>query len=265
MNSKEIGLKNKHHYFLIIIFILAIGVRCLMPIYLITSGNSWSRYMLGSSYVYDMLAMSISIARGEGIHLEYRSYVYNDLKLKSPKLYQISRNPINRPLYLDKGGIGQIYLIAGLNYLFGNVNVIIIQIVQGIIDSFGSLIVYGIIILFFSIRVSLVGALIYALWPPSIFFSYHFMGEAFIPILMLSIAYTAILALKKEKWYWYCVTGVLIGFSFSFRSDNFLILPFYLGFIIWIYRRKLIFAISKAALVLLFCILTILPFKILSS
>jgi hypothetical protein len=206
--------------------------------------------------------MSVSIAKGEGIHLEYRSYVVNELDLKSHELYKIPRQPNIRPFYLDKGGLGQIFLIAGLNRLLNHVNVIIIQIFQGIIDSFGCLIVYGILILFYPRRVSLVGSLIYALWPPSIFYSYHFMSEAFIPIMVLSISYTTILALKREKWFWYCMAGVLIGFSFSFRFDNFLILPCYIGFIIWIYRRRLFLAIGKASVVLIFCILSIIPFKV---
>jgi len=246
---------------LILIFILALSLRCLMPFYLLMTHDSYKRLMISSSYAHDMLAMSISLAKGEGLHLEYRSYVANIFKISSPELEEIQKSPTTRPFFLDKGGIGQVLIAGGITYVMNSLNAPIIQIFQGIVDSIGCLLVYGILTFYFTRRICILGALIYSIWPPSIFYSYHFMGEAYIPFFMLAIGYTIILALNREKWFWFALAGSLIGLSFRFRSDNALILPIYIAYILWFYRQKISFALGMATLVLILCILSFMPLK----
>ena len=247
---------------LILIFILGLSLRCLMPFYLLMTHDSYQRFMIASSYAHDMLAMSISVAKGEGLHLEYRSYVENIFKISSPELDKIQKSPTIRPFFLDKGGLGQILIGGGITYFMNFLNVPIIQIFQGFVDSIGCLLVYGILGFYFSRRICLLGALIYAIWPPSIFYSYHFMGEAYIPFFMLAIGYTIILALNREKWFWFALAGSLIGLSFRFRLDNAFILPIYIVYILWFFRQKIIPALGRAMLVVILCILTFMSFEI---
>lgn len=218
--------------------------------------------MLTSSYAQDMVAMSISIAKGEGFHTEYFSYAQGLKKISSLELEKIKRKSINRPLFIDKGGLSQILITSGITYVLNYFNAPIVQIFQGVVDSIGCLLVYGILSFYFTHRIRLLGALIYAICPIFIFYSYHFMGEAYVPIFMLAIGYTIILALKNERWFWFALAGFLIGLSFSFRSDNALILPFYMAYILWFYRRKISYALGMTILVLMFCLLSLMPFNL---
>ncbi len=254
--------KRSFNLSLTLIFILAIFLRCLMPFYLLRTNKPYGDYMIASSYAHDMLAMAISTAKGEGLHLEYLSYIEHDFKISSPELNKIQRTPSERPFFLDKGGLAQIFIAGMLTFFMNSLNVPAIQIFQGIVDSLGCLLVFGILSFYFNRRTCLLGALIYAIWPASIFYSYHFMAEAYIPILMLAIGYTIIWALKTEKWHWFATAGLLIGLSFSFRFDNFLILITYMLYILWVYRKKMFIAFVRAMLVFGFCVLSLIPFKI---
>lgn len=260
--TDKTGKKRRFNTSLLIIFILAVLLRCIMPFYLLKTRNYYLPLMLVSSYAWDLIAISISIAKGEGIHTEYFSYAISLRDISTPRLNEIKRNPTDRKLFIDKGGFGQIFITSGIVYLMSSFNIPAIQIFQGIIDSIGCFLVFGILCYYFNRRICLFGALTYAICPIFIFYSYQLMAEAYISVFMLAIGYTIISALKKERWLWFALAGLLIGLSFSFRSDNALILPTYIAYILWFYRKKISYAFTRALLILLFCIVSFMPFNI---
>jgi len=140
-----------------------------------------------------------------------------------------------------------------------------VQIVQGVIDSIGCLVIWGILGIYFSRRIQLLGALLYAVWPPSIFFSYHILAEAYIPVLVLALAYTGILSIQRQKWYFYALAGSFCALILFFRLDNALIVPAYIAYIFLMYRQKLRRAIEKGGLVIIFFILFSWGFNIITS
>lgn len=254
--------KHKVRVSLLIIFLLAVSLRCLMPAYLLVKQNKPLRYMQISSYAWDMISMSISIAKGEGINLEYLNYAEKFTGIITPSLDKIEKGTHPRPFWFaDKGGLPQIFIASLITRTLNSFNVPVIQIFQGIIDSLGCFLVFGILSFFFSYRICRLGALFYAISPVFIFYSYHFMSEAYIPVLMLAIGYTIIKALHRGKWQWFALAGFLIGLSLSFRSDNILILPFYMGFVIWFYRRRLSRALMMAVVLSIFAIFAYMPFQ----
>ena len=223
--------KKRINVSLIAIVLFAIFLRCLIPLYLAEKKDSYREHMLCSSFATDFMAISIALAKGEGLHTDYWSYAADFKDSRTPKLDNIPRENTGRDFYFDKGGAGH-YLIGGaLTWLTDSFDIVLIQMFQGVIDSLGCLFVFGIICYFFDKRIGLLGAIVYAVYPAFIFYSYHFMSEAFIPVLMLAVGYTFILALDSEKWFYFCAAGFLIGLSFSFRFDNFLILPCYIFYL----------------------------------
>lgn len=253
--------KRKLYIALMAIFILAISLRCLMPLYLLKTHDNYSRFTDNSSYSWDMIAMSISLAKGEGLHTDYFSYALGFKDISTAKLDAIKRHPYNRAIYFDKGGIPPIVISAGITYLLGSFNVPVVQIFQGIIDSLGCFLVFGILCVYFCKRTCLIGALLYAVCPTFIFFSYHLMGEAYVPVLTLSIGYMMILALNKEKWFWFALTGSFAGLLLACRSDNVLIVPAYLGCILWSYRRRMFCAFGRVFIVCIFLFLSVTSFQ----
>src|SRR3989338_1713484 len=253
--------RQKYPAFLILILFLGISLRCVMPFYLIITRSNYSDFMNASSYAQDMIALSIGIAKGEGIHTGYYPYAVQFRGIATPSLDKIKREPTGRKFYLDKGGLIAILIASGITFCLNSFNVAAVQICQGIVDSLGCLLVFAILGFYFNRRVCLLGALLYAAYPPLIFYSYHLMSEAYVPILMLAIGYALILALDRGQWFWFALTGFLIGLSLSVRADNFLILPICMLYMLWFYRNKIWNGMINAMLIFTFCALSLSPFK----
>jgi hypothetical protein len=232
-----------------------------MGIYLVKTNKSYYKYNLSGGPAPIILAMAINVAKGEDLNLDYLSYVKKEFIISSPELDSIRKSPWDIP-YPISSGRGPLLVIGGITYVLNSLNVPVIQIFQGIIDSVGCLLVYGILRIYYSRRISLLGSLLYAICPIFIFYSYHFLAEAYIPVFMLGIGYMVILGLERDKWWFFGLAGILIGLSFGFRLDNFLILPFYLIFILWFYRDRLLVGLGRSMIILLCCITAYLPLRI---
>ena len=259
--TEGLSHKQKVYIALMAIFILAVFLRCLMPLYLIKTHDNYRRLTDSSSYSWDMIAMSISLAKGEGFHLDYYSYALGLKDISTARLDTIKRKASGRVLFFDKGGLPPILISAGVTYLIGSFNVPAVQVVQGTIDSLGCFLVFGILCVYFRKRTGLIGALLYAICPTFIFFSYHLMSEAYVPVLTLGIGYMMILALNKNHWLWFALAGSFAGLLLACRSDNVLIVPAYLGCILWSFRRKMSYAIGRALVVCIFLFLTFNSFQ----
>lgn len=265
MVNHNVEYSRKVRISLVMIFFLAVSLRCIMPCYLMKTNNYYRDYMISSSHSFDLIALSIALAKGERFHNDYFSYAVNLKEIRTLELDKIQREDTGRRFHLNKGGMGQFLISSLITRMIGSFNIPVIQIFQGIIDSFCCLFVYGIICFFYGKRVGLIGALLYAVHPAFIFYAYHLMSEAYIPFFMLAIGYTFIASLIKDKSIWFGLTGIIIGLSFSFRTDNLLILPIYCSFILFYYRSNLFVGLSRATLLIIFCIFTILPFMLLNS
>ncbi|WP_235606777.1 glycosyltransferase family 39 protein [Syntrophotalea acetylenivorans] len=243
------------------VILVAVALRCLMPAYLVIHQKPYRKYMISSSATWDMLAMSVAVAKGEGFHLEYLPYVQKELKLYSPPLNKLQRQPNDRPFYFDKGGVGQVIVSSAVFFALNQVNVPAVQFVQGVIDSLGCLLIFLILRIFSSRVVSLLGAALYAVWPASIFYSYHLMSEAYVPVTLLAAGLFFIKAVQNWRWQDILFGGVFVGLSFSFRLDNILVLPFYMAFMLLVGPERWKVRICNAGLVFLGCVLGLLPFS----
>lgn len=216
---------------LLFIVILALGLRFIMPVYLLLAKEQNPlRFMLGSMPRFSWNIIE-RLARKE-MPLEDMPVAYEEI---SAHLIRWT-NPMN-----DK--------VKSISA---------IQIMQGIIDSIGCLLIYGILGLYFSRRISRLGGLLYAIWPPSIFFSYHILPEAYTPVLVLAIGYMTLLAIKSEKTFWCALAGLFCSVLLCLRMDNALILLFIAVYLLFIFRKKKIQAIAKVLLIVMAAIIPLL-------
>lgn len=215
---------------LVVIFILALGLRFVMPVYLfLTKEQNPFRFMIDSMPRYHWRIID-HIARKE-MPPEYMPIAYEKISA-CPIRFTHSMSGKNRSMF-------------------------VVQIMQVIIDSLGCFLIYMILGLYFSRRIRLLGGLLYAVWPPSIFYSYHILPEAYTPVLVLAIGYMTLLASKSKKTFWCALAGLFCGVLFSFRMDNALILLFIAVYFLFIFRKKKAEAIGRAILVVMAALMTL--------
>ena len=212
---------------LVVIFIGAVAVRVIMPFFLLISVDTDPfSFMLASKHRY-LWKIALGVASG---HYEFSTAIttYNVLTA----------------------------IPVWVSMLFSsNVAVMLFsaQVFQGVIDSVGCLLVFNILRLSHGRKISLAGAAIYALWVPSIFYAYHILDEAYTPVFVLSIGYWISKYIKTQNMGSLILAGLFSGIALSLRVDNFLILPFVAGYIIWLSREKIFSGLVKAGGLLLIC------------
>jgi len=232
-----------------------------MPFYLKNNGKSYYYHNLGAGPSTLMLSLSVNVAKNEDLNLDYYQYIKKDfikMNMNRIRLDEIPKQQLDIP-YNISSGYGHILFTGMLIYLFDALDIFKIQVVQAIIDALGCLLVYGILRNFCKRGISISGAILYAIFPVSIFYSYHLLAEAYVPVFMLGIAFFLVKALKTKKWYWFVSGGMLMGVSFGFRMDNIGILPLYIIFIFWYCRKELRKGFVMAALLFFSCILSHYP------
>ncbi|MBI4678117.1 MAG: glycosyltransferase family 39 protein [Elusimicrobia bacterium] len=122
------------------------------------------------------------------------------------------------------------------------------MIIQGVIDSSGCFLVFGMLRIRFPAGTALRGAALYAIWLPSLFYSSQILGEAYTPILMLAFGYAIMRSVAEKQGYaWYGIAGLVCAVVAYTRFDNILILPAFALFILvmhWRQKRQAAFRVG---------------------
>ncbi len=226
----QMSPSRKIFFLLFLVFLLAIGLRSIMPLFL--------------AYYHETDPFSLMLASKH----RYLWEVANEVALGN---YEFSTA-------ITAYTIINAVLISISTFFFNSASgLFFIQFFQGFIDSFGCLLVFGILGIYYNNWVRLLGALIYAIWLPSIFYSYHLLDEAYIPVLILLIGYMIMKYIKNQRIIWLILAGIFSGVLFSMRIDNLLLLLFLAVYIVWLFREKLLFAMAKGFLLLLLGIVSL--------
>lgn len=135
------------------------------------------------------------------------------------------------------------------------------RILQAFIDSFGCILIYLASKELFNKQVGIISAFIYAIFLSIAFMSTWIAHDALLPFFTLSIFYCFILAIKRSKWYYFVITGIVTGISCYFQPTT-LFLPVVLGIGYYIYRldkTSLILIVKNILLVLVSMTIVIMP------
>lgn len=138
-----------------------------------------------------------------------------------------------------------------------------IKILQALCDGiFGTWIVRNLLTRILSPSRAALGGLVYACWPPAIFYSIHLCAESFTIVLLLASALLFVRAIEDESIMRWLAFAFFMGFAVCFRINNILVFFMYMFVMLFLGRRSLIKKIF-ISIVLLVCFM--IPVKILSS
>ncbi len=158
---------------------------------------------------------------------------------------------------------GAATLMASMYLLFGD-GFTATRVLQALIDSFGCVLIYLTCRELFNRRIGIIAAILYAIFLPIAFMSTWIAHDALLPFLVLSIFYTFILAIKRNRWYYFVITGIVTGISCYFQPTT-LFLPILLGIGYYIYsmdKSTLILIGKNILLVLISMVIVILPWMV---
>lgn len=217
----------KQYKWLIIAFVLAVTVR-LVLIYF----NS--RYTFQEDEGLNKLAMSLALGNSYG----YEGKLYWGYPPGATVLY------------------------ASMMLLFQNSAFVATRILQSIIDSFGCILIYSTSKELFNNKVGIISSFLYAIFLPIAFMSTWIAHDALVPFFTIAIFCCFILAVKKNKWYWFALTGLTTGISCYFQPTT-MFLPIMLC-IGYFFYSKLDWkaTIRNTSIVMTIVIITILPWII---
>ncbi|MBT4793029.1 MAG: hypothetical protein HON90_15760 [Halobacteriovoraceae bacterium] len=222
---------NKDFRLLLLIFGFAVTVRMMMPLYIINSDRT------------DTLSLMSYSSHGQiftyiqAFVLENTQQYFQNLDIVT-EYYLPYSMLLSIPLYIFK--------------LTDSPNTIMISIMsfQALIDSFGCFIIFCIVNRTKKKHLALGAAGLYAIWLPSIFYSYHIMCEALIPVLTLVNGLLFIRFYENRTIYNVLLLGIGSGAVFTIRPDN-ILLAFFVGIYLLLMNE---FFKKKVLFILLFCI-----------
>jgi hypothetical protein len=199
---------------MVIIFLIGFGIRLFMPVYLLISGSrNYLSLMAYSSQYHIWNYINDFVNRGEFP--------------KTATLY-----------YIPYASLCSLPVKFSNFFSIRNLDIVSVQIMQAGIDCLGCLLIYKILAGRFSPRVGIIGAILYAIWPASIFYSYHIIAECYTPILILAICYSIMEAVEKSKYIWFFAAGLACGGLVLLRPDNFFVIPGISIFLFWVYWKE---------------------------
>jgi len=139
--------------------------------------------------------------------------------------------------YVPYAFITALPIIVTKNINIVNIDIASVQFIQGAIDSLGCFIIYKILKDRFSNKHGFIGATLYAIWPSSIFYSYHILAEAYTPILILTVCYLFINALEEKNYKKFTLLGIACAIFVLLRPDNIFVMPAILIYSFWYYKK----------------------------
>lgn len=174
----------KQHKWLIIAFLLAIIVRLLLIYF-----NP--RYTFQEDEGLNKLAFSLAQGNGYG----YEGKLYWGYPPGAAALY------------------------ANMMLLFSNAFTAV-RILQAIIDSFGCILIYITSKDLFNSKVGIISSFLYAIFLPVAFMSTWIAHDTLVPFFTITIFCCFVLAVKRSKWYWFVITGIVTGISCYFQPTT---------------------------------------------
>jgi hypothetical protein len=232
---------------LLLIFLVAVLAR-LWLLGALGADRKWQRF-----YATEYLARAVCAAKGEALDNGYVLYFQALTGLQSlqqphvdfgplparPSLADVRRVALNADYLPYRLAVPYVLLVGALFRLAGAVDVSLVRSVQAGVDSLGCLLVYGILARARA-HGALLGAAIYALWPPAVWFCLMIAPDALIPVVTLALAYCGVRAqvgLRGDAWRWLAMAGVCLGTLLRLRSDTALVLPL-LALYLWFRRDE---------------------------
>lgn len=111
---------------------------------------------------------------------------------------------------------------------------------QGVVDAFGVVLVFMILSTLSTRKNALWGALIYAVWLPSIVYAAQAISEGGLPIALLALSFCMVKAFTAQRRLrWLSAAGALTAAVLFIRFDNGLIAVFLPAFIAWTLRGSM--------------------------
>ncbi len=213
--SEDVINKVKSHKFLILVLLLALGLRVGILSYTCvpTLDTSMMSYFMLTPYS-GMTSQFDEVARNL---CEKRGFVTGD----------------GEPFYNLPPGTSM--LLAGTYWAFGEYNDIYLRVIQSIIDSFGCLLMFLIGKELFSRRIGLIAAFLYAIWLPIAYLSTWPLHDALMPFITLSSLYFFVKAVQRRAIKFYILSGVFAGVGCYFQP-TILLLPLMFGLGLFIYN-----------------------------
>lgn len=190
------------------IFLLAVTLRMIMPLYLVNSGRTDFLDLMSYASHKKIFYYINALANSTGDYAyDGHQYIYEH--------------------YIQYAWISSWPYRLGALFSFPNSEIFFIQTFQGILDSLGCFLVYFILNTLGLAKHALKSAAVYAFWVPSIFYSYHLMAEAYTPFLGLSICLLTCFFLKKSNWIYFVLLGLMFGVLITLRADNLFAFPIF--------------------------------------
>lgn len=150
------------------------------------------------------------------------------------------------------------FFIAGVYRIFGE-NKKYVIIIQILLLAIASGVIFELAHKLFGIKTGIVAAILYSIDPFFVYFCSFIMSENIAILLIILFFFFLIQTWTNEKWWGYILTGFVFGLGMLCRGVMGAYIPFLIlsGYIIQKYR-----GIMKVCYILLFAILTILPWEI---
>ncbi|OME35280.1 hypothetical protein BSK63_07245 [Paenibacillus odorifer] len=126
-----------------------------------------------------------------------------------------------------------IYLLAGIT----SKPILFLRLVNILVSSISIVYLYKIASKLFNVRAALISSLFMALYFPLIEISPTLLTEPLYILFLLMSGYYLLLALEKDSYKYFLISGSIIGLATLTRS-TYLLVPFFLLFFLFIYFRK---------------------------
>lgn|GEM_PF-6296529 len=148
------------------------------------------------------------------------------------------------------------YVLAGIYAIFGSEPRVgrIFQDVYGLIIL---LLIFLIGKKLFSVRIALIGALVFAVHPVFIYVSNTLYSETLFTTLLLTTFYSLMRAIELKRWPYFAVSGVLLGLAMLARPVAIFVLP---AIFLWLLvKNRFLYTVTMFALILIMASVTISP------
>ena len=230
----------------------------------------WMIFVVGDSYYYSGLtaATAISarnIANGKGYTLNFAELdQILGKQVEERRCIDIAEIPClpekdNSPNFTRPPGYAMV--LAATFKIFSTERYIYARVLQAVVDSFGCLVLYLLVMHMSTVRIAKISAFFYALFPPIIACAVRVIPDAYVTSLYIFIMYFFVKAIISDKNRYYVIAGIVTGIAGYFRTE-FVLFPIFLGLGILLYKKSILKTIAGVCVMFCVMLVVLLPWGI---